>query len=253
MTQTQADKERREAERMWEQMIKVKGGRERLHAITNMLLTSGDKPRDIGINLYVFPGKWWSWTQAPPSPDTIWVDMTNLERNISIVVSNGGAYNPLEMTEQRRRDIRREMLQEACAYLLETKWLQPKPLRVTQQRVGRERFDVVETLVRDAESGLDERMDFYVEPESLLVYRVVRYYEGKPNRYYCFADYVVTDSIQMPRRAGRQVYRPELWSKPFFCGLHSLSARFNVDYDPRLFERPPSVAAGANAWRAARR
>jgi len=245
-TQTPADKERREAERVWEQMVEIKGGQERLRSTITMLLISGDKPKNMGVQFYVYPSKSWSWWQAPPSPDTVWVDMTNLERDISIVVSNGGTYNPLEVTEERRRDIRREMLERACAYLLETKWLRPVPLRVTRQRVGGKLMDVVETRLRDAESGLDERMDFVVEPESLLVYRVVRYYKGKPLSFYCFDDYAAADGIQMPRRMGDIDY--PLWNKE--CRYpYALKTQFNVEYDEKLFERPPSVEAGAEAWK----
>lgn len=251
--QTQTGKEQREAERLWEQMVKVKGGRERLHAITNTLFTLGDKPKDIGVKLSVYPTKQWFWRTGPPVPDFVAVSMVNLDLDVSLGARSGGLPNADEVTEETRRNIRQEMLQEACAYLLETKWLQPKPLRITRQRVSGKLMDVLETRVRDVESGLDERMDFYIEPESLLAHRVVLFYKGKPNSYYCFADYAMTDGISMPRQAGSQVYRPELWNKPRLCGLSSLSARFNVEYDPHIFERPPSVEAGADAWRATRR
>jgi hypothetical protein len=246
--QTQADKERRAAERTWEQMVKVKGGRERLHAITNMLLTSGDKPKNMGVKFYVYPVKIWRWSQAPPSPDLIWVDMTNLDRNISLVAnSNDKSPSAVEMTDWRRQAIRREILEEACAYLLETKWLQPEPIRETRQRVGGKLMDVIETRIRDAESGREGRMDFVVEPESLLVSRVIRYYEGKPVSFYCYDDYVAVDGIRMPRRTGNTNYR--FWNEK--CRYpYPLHTRFNVDYNPQLFERPPSAEAGAEAWRA---
>ena len=244
--QGQADRERREAERTWEQMVKVKGGRERLHSITNMLLTLGDKPRDTRIELYVYPSKSWSWTQAPPAPDVISVDMVNLEHGVYIVAANTGLYNPVNVTDEHRRDIRQEMLERACAYLLETKWLQPVPLRVMRQRIGKENLDVVETRLRDADSGLDERMDFVIEPESLLVRRVVVYYKGKPVFYYCFDDYTIVDGIQMPRRTGKTTYR--FWNEQ--CRYpYALKAQFNVEYNKTIFERPPSVAAGPEAWK----
>ena len=247
-SQMQTDKARREAEHMWEQMVKAKGGRERLHAVTNVLLISGDKPKDMGIELYVYPDKSWRWTQAPPAPNFASVHMVNLDRNVYLTANNvePRAKMPVEMTDWRRRAIKWEMLQGACAHLLETKWMQPQPLRVTRQRVGGKLMDVIETLLRDAASGHEERMDFVVEPELLLVYRVVQYYEGEPVSFYCFDDYAAVDGIQMPRRTGKTNYR--FWNEQ--CRYpYALKAQFNVDYDKSIFERPPSVAAGPQAWK----
>ena len=244
--QMQADKERREAERTWEQMVKVKGGRVRLHAVTNMLLIMGDKPNNIGIRLYDYPDKYWHWTKAPPSPEVAWVTMANLEHQVLLIASNAGLTHSERLTEERRQAIRWERLREACAYLLEINWLQPTPLRVTRQRIGKKLMDVIETRLHDAETEREERMDFVVEPESLLVYRVIQYYEGKPLSYYCFDDYTTVDGIQMPRRTGDIDY--QFWNKE--CRYpYALKVQFNVDYDRRIFERPPSVEAGPEAWK----
>lgn len=244
--QPQADKERREAERTWEQMVEIKGGRERLHAITNTLLTSGYKPNDMGVKLNVYPSKTWFWRTGLPVPKFAVVDVENSDVGISFNDNDTEPPSAVKMSGRDRQSSRWEMLAEAAAYLLETKWLQPVPLRVTRQRVGGKLMDVVETRLRDAESGMDERMDFVVEPESLLVHRVVRYYKGKPLSFYCFADYAAVDGIQMPRRTGDIDY--QLWDKE--CRYpYPLKTQFNVDHDPRLFERAPSAEAGAEAWK----
>lgn len=240
------DKERREAQRVWGQMLEVKGGRAQLHAIENVLLTSGTKPNDTGIDLYVFPGRLWSWRRAPPAPNVVWVEMVNPELGVRFVASNTGLIRAEEMTEELSRDIKWGTLTKASAYLLETKWLQPEPRRVTRQRVGKEQLDVIETLLRDQVSGHEERMDFVIEPESLLVRRVVQHYKGKPVRYYCFDDYAPVGGILMPRRVGLNNYR--FWEQRN-CLSYSLAVRFNVEYDPGVFERPPTVAAGPEAWK----
>lgn len=244
--QPATERERREAKSMWGHMLEVKGGRAQLHTVENMLLTLGTKPNDTRIDLYVFPGKLWTWKNAPPSQKVVWVHMTNPELGVRFVASNTGLISAEKMTEELSRDIRWGTLQEACAHLLENKWLQPKPLRVTRQRVGKNQMDVIETHLRDEVSGREERLDFVVEPESLLVRRVLLYFKGKPLSYYCFDNYAPVSGILMPQRTGKTSYR--FWEKQN-CLFYSLAVRFNVEYDPGVFEHPPTVAAGPEAWK----
>ena len=87
---SQIEKERVEAERLWEQILEAKGGRKKLHSVTNMVLIKGDKPHNSGVFFYAFPNKYWRWTQGPPSPNTIWIGMTNLDYGVELVASNEG-------------------------------------------------------------------------------------------------------------------------------------------------------------------
>ena len=49
-------------------------------------------------------------------------------------------------------------------YLLETKWLQPIPVRVTRQKLGRTTVDAVEPRLPDSDWGIM----YYVDTETLL-------------------------------------------------------------------------------------
>ena len=247
--QRPTDKERDAAERLWEKIIEAKGGREKLHSVTNMLVTKGDSPDDLGVFFYVFPNKSWSWTKGPPSPKTIWVGMTNLDYRVSLVADNQGLLTNNEVSRERHDNIIKENLREACSYLLDTRWCQPRPLRVTRLTIDDRKFDVVETRIEDKETGYVDRIDFAVEPESLLVSRVFDY-GGNPDRteplgVICFDNYHLVDGIQMPQASYSRIFH-KLTDK---CYFHPLSVRTNVEYDKQLFEKPPTVEAGSNAWK----
>jgi hypothetical protein len=242
-SQLPTEKERVEAEKLWEQIIEAKGGRKKLHSVTNMVLTKGDKPDNLGVFFYVFPNKYWRWTQGPPSPKTIWVHMTNLDYGVYMVASNEGLVGNDKLSEEDHNLTLVEKLTHGCVYLLETKWLQPKPTRVERTKIDKEQLDVVETHLYDSTIGIDERLDFAVEPETLLVRWVVRYYNGKPLFYYYFDRYTTVEGIQMPLRYGDQRNFTE---KKYFIPL---KFELNVKYNEQLFEKPPTVEAGSGAWK----
>jgi hypothetical protein len=116
-------------------------------------------------------------------------------------------------------------------------------------------LDVVETLVSYSETGDQERIDFLVEPETLLVRYVIDYYKDKEGKYkdkpyefHAFDRYTLVDGIKMPSRWDLLVggYKELKKKKRYY---YPLKFRFNVEYNKRLFKQPPSVAAGPDAWK----
>ena len=166
----------------------------------------------------------------------------------------------VERLKKDDEDGRLSWWEERCIYLLEMRWMQPRPLRVSRQKFGKETLDVVKTLLTD-EHTLEEmqgnRLDFAVDPETLLVRYVISYYEGMYASVYAFDRYALVDGIQMPGRyALSTIYRR--LKKDFHKRLkeekkrfyyRALKFRFNVEYNKKLFKQPPSVAAGPNAWK----
>jgi hypothetical protein len=123
-------------------------------------------------------------------------------------------------------------------YLLETQWVKPVPIGVTSGgRVGRRTVDIVQTLVDG------KRVDFYLDRESHLPLKVAFVNERDGRSYYwiMFSDYAPVKGIQMPQRTN---------------GMGDAdiptSIQLDVGYDESIFERPPSIEAGAEAWRARR-
>ena len=234
---------------LWEQIIEAKGGREKLHSVTNMLVTKGSTPDNIGVFFEVFPNKSWSWTKGPPSPKVVWVDMVNLDYGVYLVASNDGLLSNDKLSKERNALIKSEKMRHACIYLLETKWCHPEPIRVTRLAINNKKLDVVETRIKDEETGYVDRIDFAIEPESLVVFRVYEY-GGKIDRkeplgVVCFDNYQVVDGIQMPQASYERIF-DKLTDK---CYFRPLSVKINVEYDKNLFERPPTVDAGSDDWK----
>jgi hypothetical protein len=217
-----------EARRLWELALAAKGGRERLRSVRNMLVMS----RGTGhVDLYAFPGKVWMWMDDRPSPLGVSVEMHNLEKDLSYLSYPNDPESPRRLGKSGQGSV---PLRDAQLYfLLETQWLKPTLVGVTGGNVGRRKADVVQTLVNGA------RVEFYLDRETHLPLRVSFPAADPRGTYYVdFSDYAPVDGIQMPRQVS-------------YMGSDPLPTRlqFNVAYDEAVFERPPTVAAGPEAWR----
>src|SRR5712692_9236817 len=79
----QQEQEQQEARRLWEQAIAAKGGRERLSAVRNVVVSHGGH---WNVTLYVFPNKLWQWSDDRPTWLGLSVEMHNLERRVAYFV-----------------------------------------------------------------------------------------------------------------------------------------------------------------------
>lgn len=240
--------EKQQAEQLWEQMIEAKGGREKLHSINNLMWSTGEEPDNTVIYLEVYPNKHWDWVGLKSFHNTMWVRMSNMENCVSFTASYQGLLGSDKFSKETCQSIRMRNIHEATIFLLETKWLQPKPIRVTRQKIKKEEFDVVETLIPANSEGHYERMDFYIDPKSLLVQRVLEYYKGNPSGFNAFEEYISVDGIKMPSRRGSYFYSQ--WNKKIkLKSSTKLKWDFNIEYNEQIFEKPPSVEAGMDAWK----
>ena len=241
-----ANKDRIQARQLWDQLVKVRGGREKLHAMTNMLLIKGNKPeQQQQIEFYVYPNRYWEWSKGKIVHEYNDVLMANLDRGVYL-------FDPQPINAQKLQTVkgganyRETWLIEVCSFVLETKWLQPIPVRVSRQVVGKEKLDVIETYFPDLEEYRNTRLDFYIDPESLVV-RGVEQFDDKGNSwsYYSFDGHTEISGIVVPSQF--RIFRRVADVKK---GAYTpLTFQFNVDYDKELFDRPPSVKAGPDAWK----
>ncbi len=232
---------RHQAEELWEQAIAAKGGRERLHKVRNMLISSHTEYRRglFGLRrgrtrteqLYVFPNKYWYWDDLRPGVLGLAVSMYNGDTEASWLTYPDDRRSPrklsLDVTQEMSVLIRAQLFD-----LMETKWVRPKPIKVRTAQLGGKRVDVVQAVI-------DEYLvDFYLDRETHLPLKVTRFGESPmgPNTELSSAllsEYADVDGIQMPHKIEDIPQR----------------YRFNVDYDEALFEVPPTVEAGPEAWR----
>jgi len=134
-------------------------------------------------------------------------------------------------------------------YLVETQWLKPRPVQVHSGMIEHQPVDIIQTVVHfpQAPRAVDAgyRVDFHLDKFSHLPLEIAFPSDdsqgtsyGRGTYYVRLADYADENGIQIPRKIGH-MRKPDI----------PVTVQFNVDYDANIFERPPSVKAGPDAWR----
>lgn len=234
-------KQKDKAGRVWEKAIAAKGGRERLHSVRNVImsthgeyLTQSLKRNQVrGVTLFVFPNKYWDWDDYRPDVFGLRISMYNYDTNIKYVISDGEPNHPPEpITETRRNTALRNV---QLSVLLESQWLKPTLVKASTGTVGLRPVDIVQTTVGG------ERVDFAFDRTTHLPVRV-RYYDVVRGKTYVnvqsFSDYTEVGGIKVP-----QTIMHDDGSK------YKASFQFNVEYQEDIFVKPPSISAGPNAWK----
>ena len=224
------------ARAIWEEAIRAKGGRERLHAVRNFV-ESSDEPfrirrRDIATHVYIErlsvpPTRYWEFDDFRPGKmghGGVGVD-TNQHRVLN-EPNRGPAQGLYEDLVYRLRN-------EQIVYLMETAWVQPEPVAVRRDRLGRLTVDVVETRVAD------DRVEFSLDRTTHLPIRILIVEKRVPRlpEVDRLSDYRPIDGIQMPSH----VHFGEGETKSI------TTYRFDVDYDESVFNRR-SVRFEKNGW-----
>lgn len=239
-----AEKERIEAEKFWNEMIEAKGGREKLHSVSNMLITNDGKPDNLWIKFWVYPYKYWNWDRDSSYYNVKRVIMSNLELRWYI---NRGRYENKDLGDEAYLSDRESYQITACTFLLETKWFQPTPIRVTRQKLGRTTIDAIETRFPNLEYYKNWGLMYYVDTETLLPKGVAIILRDKVAKPTLFKDYETVNGIQMPTSVenpfGGEYFNPKRQ------GFRSVKIRLNVDHNKELFEKEPTFESGSNAWK----
>jgi len=228
MSQNSDISNKSDAERIWELAIEAKGGRNRIEKVQNLLVLSSYGEKYGLVELFVLPNKWWRFSnQAEPFGKQ--VTMNNLEQDL-YYISNDSNPTTFIKTEMRGKET---LLETQIYFLLETKWIKPIPINFTTEKVRGKLTDVVKTIIND------KPVNFFFDKETHLVVKIAYLNDkGKPYSFVTFSDYVLVDGIQIPTKVGYESNSKIL-----------INIKFNVDYDKTLFETPPTVAAGPDAWK----
>lgn len=247
-----------QAAALWEQTIAAKGGRERLHATQNLLVSSATKYKkppkgfqgERTVGLFVLPDKWWFWYDDRPGGFGLSIATYNFDQQMGWEVDDafgldtykllppvpGSPHKSLEQRKSDRFKWRRRQFEEyQLIYLMETKWLQPKITGARIERVKGKKYDVIETALEG------ERFEFYLDQKTHLPGLVViRVNVGLPKDYvdaFVLDDYVEVDGLKLPRKATRGSDKNET------------TYQVNVVYEEGLFARPPALTDRMDAWR----
>jgi hypothetical protein len=244
MEHHEAEQQQKEAERLWEQAIAAKGGRDRLYAVRNMVISTEKDTSSLFTKnkvrreeLLVFPNKSWFWDDYRPDVFGLRVSMYNYDSNMSYVISDGEPYHQAEPIKnaQKNKALRNGQL----SFLLETKWLKPTILKASTGRVGLRSVDIVQTTVEG------ERVDFAFDRKTHLPVRV-SYHDVVKGKTYVnvqsFSDYKDVAGIKVPQRL--EYYEGSKYRASF---------QFNVEYNENIFIKPLPLEAGPEAWRSKRK
>lgn len=255
----QPDASRERAVALWEEAIRAKGGRERLRAVENFLITStvdGRAQRGSAITeterLYAAPGRAWIFKYTPDYDVSVEAIVINPGRNLCMVtLSPAGRSGSVPGLSYCTPTTPHEYLaQDPALYLMETGWLSPVPVRARTEGKGDKQIDVVETRVGRL------RMDFYLHRKTRLPFKVVmdKFYgvplatENMGLTVY-LEKYEVVDGIQMPRRVTREPSVIESTIEVVRRDTESARYRFNVTFDEKIFEQPVSRKVKRGDWK----
>jgi hypothetical protein len=236
-----------EAQRIWEQAIAAKGGRDRLYAVRNMVASSRWEYRTSSSKrvtarqeqVFAFPSKYWFWNDLRPDVFGLSVEMYNYETKMYYQINPGEPHSrPVPIVDTQSPNV--SLMNAQLFYFLETKWLKPTLLRASKGKVGVRAVDVVQTVVND------ERVDFAFDQETHLPIRISEYGNGTTRTslfVQYLSDYVEISGIKIPLtlkddendRADKE------------------SIQINVEYNEDIFLKSTSIAAGPEAWKIAKR
>jgi len=227
-----------QAKQLWEQAIAAKGGRAQLYRVNSLVMSYQETVRNFtGIvvhrglveRLYVFPNKVWGWEDGLPPPFHVSVGWLNVERNLRCTMYAGASAPVCGQAKQGVSSADEGINQAQYLYLMETRWVKPIPLSVTNGSIGLKKVDVLHTRFEN------KKVDYFLDRKTHLPLRVAVFYNDSERATLTIdlSDYVIVSGIQMPSKQKRG----------------RVSFQINAPYDDSLFSRPPSVDAGPKAWR----
>ncbi|HWW74394.1 MAG TPA: hypothetical protein VNZ44_03310 [Pyrinomonadaceae bacterium] len=228
----------RRAEELWEQAVAAKGGREQLQKVESLLLSYRSTWRNfLGIvehrgdveALYAFPDKIWSWDDGLPPPFTLSVGWIDVSRNKRCHISKGSGAVTCGPARNVRSPGDEGLVRVQYLYLLETRWVKPTPVGVSEARIGFKKVDVLQTRFRET------RIDYYLDRKTHLPARVTVFFEksGRELESLDFSEYADVGGVMMPGKQERG----------------HINFQINPPYDEAVFTRPPALEAGPHAWR----
>jgi len=235
-----ADNSLERARELWEMAIAAKGGREKLHQVSNLVFT-GESGRSV--TFWVFPDKYFHWADTRPSVFGLNVSISNYETGFGYSTSFS---NPPQVKVEK--DIRQHKSNRSqfffCQmdYLLETKWLRPEALRATKSTVAGKRVDLVDVQVKWHTETY--KVGVFLDEKTHLPVRIGYYGTFRPNEFYNTVNmrsYRDFGGIKLPTELSWR--ESSDWTHPRF--------EINAEYDPQFFERVPDLNAGPFQWRKA--
>jgi len=204
--------------------------------------------------LFAFPGRLWYWDDESPSVLGLHARTVDFDARRAYTIWEGQQAATLSVGDPTQEAWRLELMQ--AAELLETRWMQLHPVRTWLETKGKVTSLFVECKFKTARGGATAV--FTLDAVTFLPKRVAltrpiystaparagaipKYLDTVAHHDYEFSQYVDVNGIKMP--AILQHHDDGLNYQ------ENLQYQFNVDYDPKLFERGPRIEDGPQGWR----
>src|ERR1019366_5341133 len=163
------------AQRLWEQMISAKGGRERLLNIHTVLEREVSRYRSQTFKdgkaridtLYGLPERRWKWFDSRIFGFDLHV--SNFKEDLYYFRRYDLTY--IDTTPDFGRDLP-SMRRIQLVHLNETEWLKPTPIRLLTGKVIPHNVDAIQTMAGGA------RVDFYLDRRTHLPAAIIDYHPG---------------------------------------------------------------------------
>lgn len=159
-------------------------------------------------------------------------------------VENGVPAHNRGINDDALWNLKHKLTSIQAVFLLETAWCHPKPVELKSIRIGMRSVVFLQ-------AELDtETFDYYLDSSTYLPIRVVRHLSSQ----YPTSSHL-TDVYELSRYspvAGIQMPSHVIISEVESLNVrwpYDVSYKFNVDYDPEVFERAPSTTLGRDAWK----
>lgn len=223
----------KEAKRLWEMAIEAKGGRDNLYRVGSLAATYEINQGYESTELYVFPGKHWSWIDTRPSIIGVILTMINYDKPISYGIFSN---DPLNTHENRSPELNPHYYIKTPQlwYFLETKWYKPELIKGYESEVLSEKTDAIEikTPLFPAIIHLSKKTHL-----PILISYLSRMNRKSFNNVQ-LSDYKEISGIWLPHGIREDNHKKIL-----------RRLEINPLYDPAVFEQPPVFSKGPNQWR----
>ena len=242
--------DRQKAIDLWERAVAAKGGRERLAGIQSFAVQERTEfnrilLRDMAVGkvdqiVCQLPNDWWEFLDYRPGKMGYSVRVLNTRTGLGWA-SHGGPTRPFLRPDT---DTAYRLRQLQYVYFLETRWMQPTPVRASRVRLGWKSVDRLETQIDD------DLVVFFLDLRTNLPRRIetVRKIATPPPRLrvtgtgemkYTFEleGYHEVAGIQVPARV------------KLGGDLAESRVEINPDYDPLIFTTAPSPDSTIDSWR----
>lgn len=259
------DADQSRAQALWQEAIRAKGGRDRLHSVQNFLISSQlniHTPGKIAETtvtteterLYVMPQKAWIYELTPQYDVSLEAKLINFDHNFCAVTLAPARGEVPGLSGCLPTVPFEYLVQHPVIYLMETKWVRPVPVRVRVEG----KVEVIETHIGKI------RADFYLDrktklPNKIITHRLNGIWEtfrlDEPwesvSRYSVMtlelSNYKDINGILMPQRITQAREMSDTIDRR--VEIEDARYSFNESYKPEIFHDPIPRKVKRHDWK----